>query len=159
MAKIEKESHRQVAFSKRRAGLFKKASELCTLCGVEVAIIVFSPAKKPFSFGHPNVYTVLDRYKNNTSFQQQSQPLENTETRSELSLVLSQVEEEKKKGEAMRKSSEMAKWSMQEMSLLQLQEMRSALEELRNTMVVPPSSYMNTMSTVFYNSSYVLASS
>lgn len=162
MAKIEKESHRQVAFSKRRAGLFKKASELCTLCGVEVAIIVFSPAKKPFSFGHPSVYSVLDRYRNNTSFQQQSQPMENTATRSELSLVLSQVEEEKKKGEEMRKASEMAKWSVDEMSLLQLQEMRYALEELRNTMVVPPPSYMNPMSTGFsciYNSSYVHASS
>ncbi|KAF8095073.1 hypothetical protein N665_0341s0001 [Sinapis alba] len=162
MAKIENESHRQVAFSKRRAGLFKKASELCTLCGVEVAIIVFSPSKKPFSFGHPNVYSVLDRYKNNNSFQQESQPLDNTETRSELSLVLSQVEEEKKKGEAMRKASEMAKWSVEEMSLLKLQEMRSALEELRNTMVVPNASYMNTMSTGFScicNSSYVHASS
>ncbi|KAJ0253460.1 hypothetical protein HA466_0111440 [Hirschfeldia incana] len=155
MAKIEKESHRLVAFSKRRAGLFKKASELCTLCGIEVAIIVFSPAKKPFSFGHPNVYSVLDRYRNNTSFQQQSKRLENTETRNELSLVLSKVEEEKKKGEAMRKSSEVAKWSVEEMSLLQLQEMRSALEELRNTMMVPPS-FINTMSG-FYNSSYVHA--
>ncbi|KAG2321326.1 hypothetical protein Bca52824_014539 [Brassica carinata] len=162
MAKIEKESHRQVAFSKRRAGLFKKASELCTLCGVEVAIIVFSPAKKPFSFGHPNVYSVLDRYRNNTSFQQESQPMENTATRSELNLVLSQVEEEKMKREEMRKASEIARWSVEEMSLLQLQEMRSALEELRNTMVVTPTSYMNTTSTGFsciYNSSYVHASS
>ncbi|KAF3496942.1 hypothetical protein DY000_02057621 [Brassica cretica] len=62
----------------------------------------------------------------------------------------------------MRKASEMAKWSVDEMSLLQLQEMRYALEELRNTMVVPPPSYMNPMSTGFsciYNSSYVHASS
>ncbi|KAK7844080.1 agamous-like mads-box protein agl62 [Quercus suber] len=30
---------RQVTFSKRRAGLFKKASELCVLCGAEVAVL------------------------------------------------------------------------------------------------------------------------
>ncbi|XVF15362.1 hypothetical protein REPUB_Repub09cG0145700 [Reevesia pubescens] len=41
---------RQVAFSKRRSGLFKKASELCTLCAVETALVVFSPNGKAFSF-------------------------------------------------------------------------------------------------------------
>ncbi|GAB2292013.1 hypothetical protein Dimus_026261 [Dionaea muscipula] len=62
MVKMEKESNLQVTFSKRRAGLFKKASELCTLCGAEAAIIVFSPGKKAFSFGHPSVDEVLDRF-------------------------------------------------------------------------------------------------
>ncbi|PWA79225.1 AGAMOUS-like 23 [Artemisia annua] len=47
---MEKESNLQVTFSKRRSGLFKKASELSILCGVEIAIVVFSPAKKAFSF-------------------------------------------------------------------------------------------------------------
>ncbi|KAK6791477.1 hypothetical protein RDI58_010558 [Solanum bulbocastanum] len=31
-----------VTFSKRRAGLFRKACELCTLCGAEIAIVIFS---------------------------------------------------------------------------------------------------------------------
>ncbi|KAF7127889.1 hypothetical protein RHSIM_Rhsim11G0149200 [Rhododendron simsii] len=39
IAKIEIKNHLQVTFSKRRSGLFKKASELCTLCGVEIAIL------------------------------------------------------------------------------------------------------------------------
>ncbi|AES62808.1 MADS-box transcription factor family protein, putative [Medicago truncatula] len=47
----------QVTFSKRRSGLFKKVSEFCTLCGVDVALVVFSPSEKVFSFGHPNVDT------------------------------------------------------------------------------------------------------
>ncbi|MBW1279451.1 hypothetical protein KYD79_27145, partial [Escherichia coli] len=91
-------------FSKRRAGLFKKASELCTLCGAEIGIIVFSPAKKPFSFGHPRVESVLDRFlsRNNESLAQMHQPQENRATSSELNLrltqILSEVEEEKKKG-------------------------------------------------------------
>ncbi|KAK4284445.1 hypothetical protein QN277_001277 [Acacia crassicarpa] len=62
--KMENESNLQVTFSKRRAGLFKKASELCILCGVEVAIIVFSPGEKAYSFGHPSVNAVLDRFLN-----------------------------------------------------------------------------------------------
>ncbi|GAU37940.1 hypothetical protein TSUD_269550 [Trifolium subterraneum] len=60
--KMSNEIHLQVTFSKRRNGLFKKASELSTLCGVDVALIVFSPGEKVFSFGHPNVDAVIDRY-------------------------------------------------------------------------------------------------
>ncbi|CAI0387364.1 unnamed protein product [Linum tenue] len=60
--KIPKKNHLQVTFSKRRAGLFKKASELCTLCGIEIAVIVFSPAGKAYSFGHPDVGSVVGRF-------------------------------------------------------------------------------------------------
>ncbi|KAH6773163.1 hypothetical protein C2S52_003982 [Perilla frutescens var. hirtella] len=61
MVKMANHSNLQVTFSKRRAGLFKKASELCTLCAADAAIIVFSPANKVYCFGHPNVKTVVDR--------------------------------------------------------------------------------------------------
>lgn len=61
--KIESKSSCQVSFSKRRAGLFKKAGELCVLCGAEIAVIVRSPAKKKvFSFGHPSVDALVARY-------------------------------------------------------------------------------------------------
>ncbi|XP_074563519.1 agamous-like MADS-box protein AGL61 [Curcuma longa] len=60
--RIESEEARQVCFSKRRAGLFKKANELSVLCGAHLAVVVFSPAGKPFSFGHPSVDSVLDRF-------------------------------------------------------------------------------------------------
>eukprot|EP01018_Ginkgo_biloba_P020555 Gb_19258 [translate_table: standard] len=53
--KREKKSERQVTFSKRKAGVLKKASELSIMCGVDVGFIVFSPAGSPFSFGHPSV--------------------------------------------------------------------------------------------------------
>ncbi|KAF5446344.1 hypothetical protein F2P56_031979 [Juglans regia] len=67
---LAEESKKQVTFSKRRAGLFKKAGELCVLCGAEVAIIVFSPHNNVFCFGHPDVETVLDHYLtgNHSSF-------------------------------------------------------------------------------------------
>lgn len=64
--KIENEESRQVCFSKRRAGLFKKANELSILCGAEVALIVFSPAGKPFSFGHPHVDSISNRFLANS---------------------------------------------------------------------------------------------
>ncbi|XP_014506740.1 agamous-like MADS-box protein AGL62 [Vigna radiata var. radiata] len=60
--KIEKSSNKQVTFSKRRTGLFKKASELCILCNVNIAIIVFSPAEKLFCFGHPDFDGIVESY-------------------------------------------------------------------------------------------------
>ncbi|CAN6841585.1 unnamed protein product, partial [Brassica oleracea] len=147
MVRIKKETHRQVTFSKRRAGLFKKASELCTLCGAEVGIIVYSPAKKPFSFGHPSVESVLDRYlsRNNLSITQTEKPQGNAAASSsvlnvELTQIVSQLEEEKKKGQAMAemRRANAVRWSMtnwwerpvEEMNMVQLREMKSALEEL-----------------------------
>ena len=38
--------------------------KLSILCGVEIAIVVFSPGKKVFSFGHPNVEQILDKFLN-----------------------------------------------------------------------------------------------
>ncbi|KAL6333508.1 hypothetical protein AAG906_028693 [Vitis piasezkii] len=60
--KIEKKSSLEVTFSKRRTGLFKKAGELCVLCGAEAAVIVFSPGGRAFVFGHPTADAVIDRF-------------------------------------------------------------------------------------------------
>ncbi|XP_075508002.1 agamous-like MADS-box protein AGL29 [Primulina tabacum] len=79
MAKMENQSNLQVTFSKRRAGLFKKASELCVLCGVEAAIIIFSPAEKVYSFGHPNVENVINKFLNGTSPRQNNNTAANHE--------------------------------------------------------------------------------
>ncbi|MQM03979.1 hypothetical protein Taro_036768 [Colocasia esculenta] len=60
--RIESSDVRQVTFSKRRNGLFKKAAELCVLCGAQAAAVVFSPGGKPYVFGHPSADEVLDRF-------------------------------------------------------------------------------------------------
>ncbi|RVW76219.1 MADS-box protein flowering locus C [Vitis vinifera] len=48
--KIESKDRLMVTFSKRRAGLFKKAQQLSQLSGATIAVLVFSPAGKPFTF-------------------------------------------------------------------------------------------------------------
>jgi hypothetical protein len=60
--RVDKNS-RQVTFSKRRSGLFKKCSELALLCGADLAVIVFSEAGNVFAFGSPSVDAVLRRHK------------------------------------------------------------------------------------------------
>ncbi|KAJ0561256.1 putative transcription factor MADS-type1 family [Helianthus annuus] len=60
MARVEKASDLLVTFSKRRCGLFTNASELSILCGVEIAIIVFSGGIKVFSFSHPSVENLFN---------------------------------------------------------------------------------------------------
>jgi hypothetical protein len=64
---IGSEEKRQVCFSKRKHGLFKKAADLSVLCGAHVAAVAFSPGGKPFSFGHPSVEALVDRFTSPSS--------------------------------------------------------------------------------------------
>lgn len=50
--KIDDTIARQVTFSKRRRGLFKKAYELSTLCDAEIALMVFSASGKLFEYSN-----------------------------------------------------------------------------------------------------------
>ncbi|KAH7567666.1 hypothetical protein JRO89_XS07G0116600 [Xanthoceras sorbifolium] len=50
--KIDNVTARQVTFSKRRRGLFKKAGELSVLCDAEVALIIFSTTGKLFEYSN-----------------------------------------------------------------------------------------------------------
>jgi len=62
MKKLENEDARHVCFSKRKAGIFSKASELATLCGAEITIVMDSPAGSPYPFGSPTINLVVDRF-------------------------------------------------------------------------------------------------
>ncbi|CAH8327858.1 unnamed protein product [Eruca vesicaria subsp. sativa] len=62
--RIENTNSRQVTFSKRRAGLLKKAHELSVLCDSEVAVIVFSKSGKLFEFSSTGMKKTLLRYGN-----------------------------------------------------------------------------------------------
>ena len=67
---LSNESNLQVTFSKRRSGLFKKASKLFTLCGAYLALIIFSLGDKVFLFGQPSVETVLNLYLSGSTLKQ-----------------------------------------------------------------------------------------
>ncbi|XP_002262889.2 MADS-box protein SVP isoform X2 [Vitis vinifera] len=60
--KIDNTAARQVTFSKRRRGLFKKAQELSILCDAEIALIVFSAAGKLFEYSSSSVSQVIGRH-------------------------------------------------------------------------------------------------
>jgi len=63
LRRIEDRTSRQVRFSKRRSGLFKKAFELSLLCDAEVALLVFSPAGKLYEFASASIEGTYDRYQ------------------------------------------------------------------------------------------------
>ncbi|KAK2644519.1 hypothetical protein Ddye_019714 [Dipteronia dyeriana] len=71
---IENKLSRKVAFSKRRKGLFKKAAEICQLCGAQIAIIVFSTKGRPFSYGYPSVEDVVNRFLGENSDESNAAP-------------------------------------------------------------------------------------
>jgi hypothetical protein len=56
---VENEASRQVTFSKRKGGIWKKAAELAVLCRARLAIVVFSGFGRAFAFGSPSVDAVL----------------------------------------------------------------------------------------------------
>nr|ABF57949.1 MADS-box transcription factor TaAGL22 [Triticum aestivum] len=55
LRRIEDRTSRQVRFSKRRAGLFKKAFELAVLCDAEVSLLVFSPAGRLYEYASSRI--------------------------------------------------------------------------------------------------------
>ncbi|KAL4576544.1 hypothetical protein LXL04_012640 [Taraxacum kok-saghyz] len=147
MKKIDDEKKLKVCFSKRHTGLFKKANELCTLCGVEMAIILFSPTNKPFSFGHPSLQTVIHRF-----FQNQDPPAESSRTselmqqyRDHRALELNtqftnlqgQLEAAKKTGEELKKvrkaRQEMFLWDapLENLGEQELQKLKMAVLQLK----------------------------
>ncbi|CAA3016147.1 MADS-box SVP-like isoform X1 [Olea europaea subsp. europaea] len=60
--KIDNLTARQVTFSKRRRGVFKKAQELSTLCDAEIALIVFSATGKLFHYSSSSMMELIERH-------------------------------------------------------------------------------------------------
>ncbi|KAL8261638.1 hypothetical protein R6Q59_025687 [Mikania micrantha] len=65
--KIENVSSRQVTFSKRRAGLMKKAKELAILCDAEVGVVIFSSTGKLYEFASSPMQNIISRYEKNSN--------------------------------------------------------------------------------------------
>nr|KAJ0223240.1 hypothetical protein LSAT_V11C200090960 [Lactuca sativa] len=159
MKRINNMSSLLVAFSKSHSGLFKMASEMCTLCGVEMEIIVFSPTKTVFLFGHPSVQTIIDRYlkqnlppnrylKQNLPPSARTSQLEqrycNTKTQElnlQLTNLLAQLEAEKKTSEELnmiRKARQESFWwdsPIENLGVEQLEKLKVMMLNLKNNSI------------------------
>ncbi|KAK4730882.1 hypothetical protein R3W88_023870 [Solanum pinnatisectum] len=62
IAKIENKDDLYSSFSKRRKTLYKKASNIIGKYDIDVGIITLSPSDNPFSFFHPTIVDVVDRF-------------------------------------------------------------------------------------------------
>ncbi|XP_024993439.1 agamous-like MADS-box protein AGL62, partial [Cynara cardunculus var. scolymus] len=145
MKRMVKVSNLLVTFSKRRSGLFKKASELCILCGVEIAVVVFSPGKKVFSFGHPSVETIVDRFLTqnpppNSSTSQLVEAHRNAnihQLNRQLTCVNGQLEIEKNRSEELSKIRKVGQdnhwWEapIENLGLQELEQLKVAMEVLK----------------------------
>ncbi|KAL8158664.1 hypothetical protein V2J09_000201 [Rumex salicifolius] len=63
--KIDNLASRQVTFTKRRKGLFKKAEDLSVLCDAQVGVIVISSTSKVYDFASTgsSMKALLDEYR------------------------------------------------------------------------------------------------
>ncbi|XP_058179626.1 MADS-box protein JOINTLESS isoform X1 [Rhododendron vialii] len=110
--KISNSTARQVTFSKRRRGLFKKAEELSVLCDADVALIIFSSAGKLFQYSSSSssMEGILERHdlhsKNLDKLEQPSTELQLVEdtnyTRLSKEVVEKSHELRKMRGEELR---------------------------------------------------------
>lgn len=145
MKMIENGDDRLITFSKRRSGIYKKASELVTLCGAEIGVVVFSPAGKPFVFGHPSIESVTNRFlKRNPPQGDSSHPLVEAHRRvrinelnQQYNELVRQLEAEKDRGKALQRvtkarGSQPGWWEapVEELGAEELCKMVESLEEL-----------------------------
>ncbi|KAI3827006.1 hypothetical protein L1987_01067 [Smallanthus sonchifolius] len=89
--KIENVSTRQVTFSKRRAGLLKKAHELSVLCDAEVGIIVFSNTGRLYEFCSSSMRGIIDRYNRATEPSTSQIQVEMSQEQAEIELLRNEV--------------------------------------------------------------------
>ncbi|KAM6595653.1 hypothetical protein CsatA_006177 [Cannabis sativa] len=130
--KIENITARQVTFSKRRRGLFKKALELSTLCDAEIALIVFSTTGKLYhyatsSFNLLYIYVykismpqVIERHKSHS---------DENRLHNKLSQPSDMLENERKRYALLKKELEKKTMELRHIMGENLQEL--SLEELK----------------------------
>nr|AGW23640.1 dormancy-associated MADS-box transcription factor [Pyrus pyrifolia] len=115
---------RQVTFSKRRRGIFKKAGELSILCESEVAVIIFSQTGKLFDYSSSSTKDVIARYKLHTGGEKSDQiTLHQLQSEKENTIRLSKELEDK-----TRKLRQMKGEDLQDLDLDQLNKLEKLVE-------------------------------
>ncbi|XP_026458957.1 agamous-like MADS-box protein AGL23 [Papaver somniferum] len=137
--KIKDKSKLQVTFSKRRKGLFKKATELSVLTGSQIALIAFSPAGRPYVCGNPDI--ILERFLNNINGEAREIQKDDDEQQRRCLEVEGELEAEKKRGvfldslinSDLGAGNDKSCWDtyMNGLSLDELIQMRSDIEQLQ----------------------------
>ncbi|CAM0957911.1 unnamed protein product [Alopecurus aequalis] len=61
--RIENTTSRQVTFSKRKGGLFKKAKELGILCDAQVGVVLFSNTGRLYDYSNSGLKSIIERYQ------------------------------------------------------------------------------------------------
>lgn len=149
--KITDDSSRQVTFSKRRTGVFNKASELCVLTGAEAAIIVKSPGDRVFAFGHPSVDSVVDKYLAGTSSRSEENVSVNQVDMNSTSMhenfnqkykeITKEIEDEKNKINVVenKEVEDGSCWweeSCENLGIEELEKYIASMEELKNNLMI-----------------------
>ncbi|KAJ3670079.1 hypothetical protein LUZ60_010403 [Juncus effusus] len=135
--KIESEEARHVCFSKRRIGAFTKASELSTMCGADVAMVIYSPSGTPYSFGSPSVNHVIDRFLTGTQINASPVPNQNiiNQLNQQCMELSKQIDIQKNKSVALKErakelvKSKESKW-LENIDQLSLDELNQLLASL-----------------------------
>ncbi|XP_059445184.1 MADS-box protein JOINTLESS-like isoform X2 [Corylus avellana] len=120
--KIDNTTRRQVTFSKRRRGLFKKALELSILCDAEIALIVFSSTGKLFDYASSSVPQVIERQNlESNKLNKLDEPSLELQLDNRSSILLS--------NEIVEKTHELRKMKGDDLQLLNIEELQK-LEQL-----------------------------
>nr|AHW58026.1 SVP-1 [Coffea arabica] len=130
--KIDNATARQVTFSKRRRGLFKKAEELSVLCDADVALILFSSTGKLFEYSSSSMKEILERHnlhsKNLEKMEQPSLELQLVEN-SNCSRLSKEVAEKSHQLRQMRREE------LQGLTVDDLQQLERSLEAGLNRVI------------------------
>ncbi|KAK9690590.1 hypothetical protein RND81_09G139300 [Saponaria officinalis] len=132
--KIENITARQVTFSKRRRGLFKKAHALSTLCDAEIAVIVFSSTAKLHEFSSSSTSQVIQRFirhKEKTNKEQLASSLQRLSPEDNCVFLLKEVIEKSREVRHM-KGEDLDGLNVEELSQLERQ-VAKALTRVRRT--------------------------
>ncbi|XP_054777952.1 MADS-box protein JOINTLESS-like isoform X3 [Prosopis cineraria] len=120
--KIDSVTARQVAFSKRRKGLFKKAHELSTLCDAEIAPLVFSSTGKLFDYASSSIQQEIEWYDQHSAIQIQG--------KSPVDVQLKGDENELHKAVVAEKTRELRQLNDEELQGCTLEELQTLEERL-----------------------------
>ncbi|KAI9111632.1 hypothetical protein K1719_017322 [Acacia pycnantha] len=123
--KIDNATARQVTFSKRRRGLFKKAEELAVLCDADVGLVIFSSTGKLFHYSSSSLKELVERRhlhsKNLSKLDQPSLELQLVED-SNYSSLSKEITEKSRQLRRLRGED------LQGLNIEELQELETSLE-------------------------------